>query len=347
MNELGIVAIGRNEGERLKACLASLQENSTDSVIVYVDSGSDDGSVAFARSLGVHVVELDREIPFTAARARNAGVSQLQKLSGSIRWIQFLDGDCQLQPQWMERAIECLETDSKLAAVCGRRRERFPDRSIYNALIDMEWDTPVGEALACGGDALFRLSALHSVGGFTESMIAGEEPELCQRLRCAGWGIRRIDAEMTLHDADLHHFSQWWRRAKRFGHAAAEAFQRYGNRDEPVARAQLRGIVLWGGFIPVFNGLLLLIDWRIGLFSLLIWPIQWARLTVAFARTHPWSFAARRSALQLLCKFAEFGGVVSYWSRRIAGRQSTLIEYKSGPSNENESASAPGTDASA
>ena len=65
---VSVVVIGRNEGERLKRCLASLATDST--CIVYVDSGSSDGSVDHARKSGVDVVELDLSIPFTAARAR-------------------------------------------------------------------------------------------------------------------------------------------------------------------------------------------------------------------------------------------------------------------------------------
>lgn len=46
---LGVVVIGRNEGERLKRCLASLLGNVDQ--IVYVDSGSTDGSVQLAQGL--------------------------------------------------------------------------------------------------------------------------------------------------------------------------------------------------------------------------------------------------------------------------------------------------------
>ena len=76
-----------------------------------------------------------------------------------------------------------------------------PEASVYNRLCDFEWDTPVGDAEACGGDFLARAAAFGSVGGFDERMIAGEEPELCYRLRRGGWRIHRADHAMTLHDA--------------------------------------------------------------------------------------------------------------------------------------------------
>lgn len=197
VQQIGVVAIGRNEGNRLKECLLSvLGEGIT---VVYVDSGSTDGSVALARSLNVHVVELDLSIGFTAARARNAGFEHLLQVNPSIEFVQFVDGDCRVVQGWLQRAANEMVAHPEVVVVCGRRREEFPQNSIYNRLCDIEWDTPVGEAKACGGDAMMRVSALKQVGGFNPSLIAGEEPELCVRLRQNGGKIMRINAEMTCH----------------------------------------------------------------------------------------------------------------------------------------------------
>ncbi|MEM9139196.1 MAG: glycosyltransferase, partial [Pseudomonadota bacterium] len=205
---VGAVIIGRNEGARLIRCLASV---GSAACMVYVDSGSTDGSVQAAREAGAEVVELDMDMPFTAARARNAGLARLREI-GAFDYVQFIDGDCELQPGWIALALAFLEEHPDVAVACGRRRERFPEASVYNRLCDHEWDTPVGEAKACGGDALMRMTALAAVGGYRDDLIAGEEPELCVRLRAAGWRVWRLDAEMTLHDADMHRFGQWWRR---------------------------------------------------------------------------------------------------------------------------------------
>src|SRR5438270_7605806 len=84
---VGVVAIGRNEGERLRACLVSARRDCA--AVVYVDSGSSDDSVALARPLGVHVVELDLSTPFTAARARNEGFARLQQVEPDRDFVQF------------------------------------------------------------------------------------------------------------------------------------------------------------------------------------------------------------------------------------------------------------------
>src|SRR5262245_39089288 len=123
---IGVVAIGRNEGERLRRCLASAAGAAR---LVYVDSGSSDGSVALARSLSAEVVELDPHRPFTAARARNEGFARLRAIAPAFEYVQFVDGDCELLPGWIETAAAFLDAHREVAVACGRRRERFPQRS--------------------------------------------------------------------------------------------------------------------------------------------------------------------------------------------------------------------------
>jgi GT2 family glycosyltransferase len=218
-----------------------------------VDSGSTDGSVAFAQSQGVEGVELDLSIPFTAARARNTGFMRLLEQWPDLNYVQFVDGDCALMEGWCDRALALLQSDPSIAVVCGRRRERFPDASVFNALCDLEWNTPIGEALACGGDALMRIAALQKVGSYNPVLIAGEEPELCVRLRQQGWRILRIDQDMTWHDAQMLHLSQWWRRSVRGGHAYAEVSWLHRHDPEGFWRKESRRIWVWGAGIPLLS----------------------------------------------------------------------------------------------
>ncbi len=199
------MAIGRNEGSRLRQCL--IEAIGQVAWVVYVDSGSTDGSLELARSIGADTVELDLSIPFTAARARNEGFARLLQLVPDIEFVQFVDGDCEMVDGWIERAQSELAAKPDVAAVCGRRRERYPAASIYNQLCDIEWDTPVGEAQACGGDSMMRAWAFEQVEGFNPALIAGEETEMCVRPGQKGWKILRLDAEMTMHDAQMTCFA--------------------------------------------------------------------------------------------------------------------------------------------
>src|SRR6476661_3641199 len=249
MADLGVIAIGRNEGERLRRCLTSVVGR-PGCVVVYIDSNSTDGSVAMAREMGAEVVELDMSIPFSAARARNEGFERLTRVAPDVTFVQFIDGDCEVVAGWTDTARAALEARPELAVVCGRRRERHPDKSIYNKLADIEWNTPVGDAKACGGDAMMRAEAFRQVGGYNPAVIAGEEPEMCVRLRAKGWKIARLDAEMTSHDADMTRFGQFWKRMVRGGHAYAEGAWMYGRPPERHWVKETRGIVVWGIAIP-------------------------------------------------------------------------------------------------
>ncbi len=320
----GFVTIGRNEGERLIACLESLKA-SGGGPIVYVDSGSTDGSIEAARARGADVVALDLRTPFTAARARNAGLARLKAIAPALALVQFIDGDCALAPDWLAKAVAFLNAHPDVAVVCGRRRERFPEAGLYNRLCDREWDTPVGETLACGGDALMRISALEGVGGYRDDLIAGEEPELCVRLRAKGHRIRRLDAEMTLHDAAMTRFGQWWRRSERAGHAFAEVSYLHRRSPFGIWAAETRRALMWAGAGPAAVLLAVAVSPLMAAL-LLLYPAQIGRLYARYVREG--DDALPRAALTVIGKFAEAKGAVSFYVGLIGGARRRLIEYK-------------------
>jgi len=325
--DVGVVAIGRNEGQRLLRCLRSVSGRAAP--VIYVDSGSSDGSVASARSLGAQVVELDRDAPFTAARARNAGVDCLVAMAPQVRFIQFVDGDCEVRAGWIARARRELAGDSRLAAVCGRRRERFPQRSVYNRLINMEWDTPIGPAKSVGGDAMFRLEAFRAVGGFDPSVTAGEEPQLCLRLRHGGWKILRVDAEMTLHDADMSRWRQWWRRQVRNGNGALDVYTRFPLGGERLYGKLTHSAVLWAVGWPVAVILAACFAWQVSVILALALPAQMLRLAfAALRRGRSPKTAMAYGTLTMLGKWPWFLGQLRYVRDRAIGRPVRLIEYK-------------------
>ncbi len=319
---IGIVVIGRNEGERLVRCLQSLPHDGAH--IVYVDSGSTDGSIDAARNNGAQTVSLDLSVPFTAARARNAGLAAFHDLDGTMDYVQFVDGDCELDTAWIETARDFLEHHPLVAVVGGRRRERFPQASIYNAMCDREWDTPIGETAACGGDALMRWAPLQDVNGYNGTLVAGEEPELCARLRAQGWKIWRIDAEMTLHDAAMARFGQWWTRARRAGFAYAQvASIRQGDIPDVFA-ASRRRVLMWGfGFPVVAIGSAVFLP----IVGLIVCAAPFAQIIRAALRDKgPFRWAY--SAFNMLAKIPEAIGMTQFLFGRLRHREHQAILYK-------------------
>lgn len=277
-HKTGAVAIGKNEGERLERCLRALGRELDK--IVYVDSGSTDGSVAFAQSLGVEVVELDPAKPFTAARARNAGFERLIERYPNLDYVHFFDGDCEVAPGWLETAFERIEADPGLAAVTGVHEELHAGSSVYNRLcgIEWRWTLPFGEVADYTGCALFRIQAFRQVGGFDCHLITREEAALAGALVGAGWRILRIDAHMDTHDADMTRFGHWWRRAWRGGYGDMLAVQTGPMCTSAPLRRGIVSSFVWGLALPIAGLGLVPYSKGISLLLFLAYPLQIVRI---------------------------------------------------------------------
>jgi len=335
LGKVGLVVIGRNEGERLERCLASVRSIPN---LVYVDSGSTDGSVALGRALGATIVELNIPPQFTAARARNAGLARLLADNTDLEFVQMVDGDCEMQPGWIDAALATLRSGNDVAVALGRLRERYPERSIYNALCNDEWDIPLGDATGCGGNAMFRVSALRQVNFYNPKMIAGEDSELSMRLRKAGWRLQRIDVEMGLHDAALTRFGQWWTRTRRSGHGYGEMAALHPDARRPNWPRTVRSIMVWGGLMPaalliaLIAAVIISPYWwfAVGLLFLQ-WPLRMVQLAVRQRRRGLSVRVASASGFFLIFgKMPQLQGLLGYYRDRFLGRASHLIEYKEG-----------------
>lgn len=327
-SSLAAVVIGRNEGERLTRCLSSLRGHVD--VLVYVDSGSTDGSVENARTRGANVVELDMQEPFTAARARNAGFFRALELLPEMRAVQFVDGDCEIESVWLQLACEYLATHPTTAVVAGHLRERHPEASVFNRVLDMEWHQYPGEIMDCGGNAMVRSNIFSLLDGFQPGMIAGEEQEFCLRVRRAGYRVIHLDARMADHDAAMFHFGQWWRRQYRTGHSYAEVLHRQRHDPQRETLRNVLSILFWGGGLPVIS--------LAG-----AWPSAGGTLLVLFAYVWPWigsyrdrlhrgdapRYASLYASACLLGKLPQFQGLLSFARSRLArGRVTALIEAR-------------------
>ena len=336
LSKIGVVIIGRNEGERLRACLTSVLTMNYPSElldVIYIDSSSTDGSVALAEGMGVRTIVL--EGPTTAARGRNAGWT-----ATDAPFILFLDGDTVLHPEFVATALPHL-ADTSIAGVYGDRREMRTDDSIYNAIFDMDWNAASSEgsswSIYFGGDALVRRSALESVGGYNESLIAGEEPDMCRRMRGLGNRILHINVPMTLHDLAMYTIKQYWRRSVRTGYAYAEISSMYAATNDPLWSAESRSNQTRGVFWtcgPAFAALLSLLMWSLlpmALF-LLISVALFARTAMKVrSRTHSLKLLLAYSVHSHLQQIPIFVGQLRYRRQRQRGGNAVIIEYKSIP----------------
>ena len=310
---VGVVVIGRNEGARLGSCLQSVRQSAD--VVVYVDSASIDDSVTIAKQHGVHVVTLDPRMPLNAARARNEGFRFLRRIAPTVLYVQFVDGDCEVARTWIDTAARFLDTHRDVVAVCGRLRERYPENSVYNMLCDIEWDAPTGNISACAGNALMRVEAFETVGGYRGDVPAGEEPELCARLRANGGTIWRLSDEMGVHDAAMSRFGEWWRRTVRCGYGYAQLQALHGSSPERLCVRESRSAWLWALVVPTLVAALTVWWGTTALLLSLVYPLQIARIALGSDRPARQSWS--RAAFLMLGKFAEFCGQLKFLLHRV------------------------------
>jgi GT2 family glycosyltransferase len=333
---IGVVMIGRNEGERLRRCLESVSR--TTIAAVYVDSGSSDGSVELARTFGVDVVELDLSIPFCAARARNEGFKKLLGSNAHLEFIQFIDGDCELIGDWLKVASAELERNPQLAIVAGYLHEKHPEHSIYNRLGNLEWNfSKPGEVESVGGIFMARKEAFEGVGGFDNSVSAGEEPELCSRLRKNGWKIFRLDHGMAWHDLAMHRFGQWWKRMIRYGYGSSDVATRFNLNNFRRNNIRTRAWSLWllvviAMFAFTMNSNTGNINAQtlwISVLFLCFWPAQLSRIAIrTWTNGVQPSLAIAYGFFIMLSYWPQMIGQLLYWMDRFKKRSFRLVEYK-------------------
>lgn len=246
----------------------------------------------------------------------------------SIQLVQFVDGDCEVVAGWLEAAANVLTAEPSVAIVCGRVRERYPERSVYNRLCDIEFSREPGEVRSCGGIFMASASAFNEVGGFNPAVVAGEEPELCFRLRAAGYKVKCLDVPMALHDSAMMRFRQWWRRTVRSGVAYAQGYTLHGRSPERFCRSQIRSIVFWV-LMPIVT---VAAAWPSGGLSLLFLfgiPLQAARIAwkhrgLAGRRGDRWLYGVACMA----AKPPQAMGVIKFAWLRAHGRTPSIVEHR-------------------
>lgn len=310
---LGFVVIGRNEARHLADCIGALPH---DIPIVYADSASIDDSLTIARNAGAKTVALTAPPRLTAARGRNAGLAQLLEIAPQTTLVHMIDGDVVLDRDWIATAEAAMAQNPRLAAIFGQLRERHPEASIYNRICDREWRVPPGKVAACGGIAMFKVEAIQSVGGYNDAIPAGEEPDLCLRMRGKGWEIECLQDFMGTHDAGLTTFGLWWQRARRGGYGYAEHVLRNRLNSDPNWVRQVLSIGAWGGAIPLFQVLAAIFAPKLLILPVILWLAMGLRIS---AKEHT-NFASAADAIKfgfltMIGKFAQLLGMLDFSSR--------------------------------
>jgi glycosyltransferase involved in cell wall biosynthesis len=206
---VSIVIIGRNEAGNIQKCVESVLEIEYPQElleIIYVDTGSTDGTQNIARTMGVKVVEELNKLP-SAALARNKGLAE-----SNNRIVHFLDGDMVIDPGYLKKAVRRLG-NGDIACVFGRVIERHANTNWISRMLNIDWKMKKeGYINAPGGGGTFTTTALKEIGGYNGSLVLAEETDVGIRLRNVGHSIYMINDIMAAHDYGVNTVSELCKR---------------------------------------------------------------------------------------------------------------------------------------
>jgi len=314
-SDIGIVIIGRNEAARLDATFKPVI--STSYSIIYVDSASTDTSLQIAKNYNLATLYLSDDACLCAARSRNAGFKELHKMVSTLEYVQFVDGDTVLFPEWIEQAYAFLKENPHVAVVEGVLEEKEPRSSFSKRIFQMEWEHQKGEVQATGGNCMIRRKAFSEVEGYNEHLVAGEEPEMCYRMREKGWKIYNLGIPMGVHDSAHESFLPLLKRMMRTGYSFQQlSLLHKGKKERLFYRENLSNWV-YGGLLPLL--ILLFLPWYpwVSGALLMVYPLLFIKIYTHL--NNPWS-PANKASYALFCivsKFPGFIGACQYLYKRF------------------------------
>ncbi len=322
---ISIVVIGLNVENYLARALNAVRNSDYPREkleIIYVDSGSTDMSRPIAAGFPeVQLIDLNDPAP-NAAKGRNAGFR-----AAKHEVIQFVDADSYLDPAWMKQAVSVLKGD--VGAVAGHLNERYPEKNFFHKMAHLEWNLRVGsdgwstqstEALTFGGNVMLHKRVFLAAGGYDETMIAGEDPDLSYRVRHTGFRILRLNSPMASHDNNLKSWRQYLTRTYRSGIAYALLAKKYWTQSEKFMMKRLMRI-FGGVLLPqmmIFSGILfnqVALGVALGLlvaFRLVFKTSKFARL-FGISRTRAFQYALYLA----LSIYPQFMGVLSTFGKAL------------------------------
>jgi len=309
MNQIGIVVIGKNEGKRLERCLETLIP--LGKPIIYVDSKSHDQSVPFAKNLGLEVIVLDHNWP-TAALSRNIGFERLMQIAPETTLVQFVDGDCELDPDWLKSAEKVFDTEPQVAIVAGILNEKDAHQNIYKRLSQIEWYRAMGEIDYTGGNFMMRAAVFQQIGGFNPLIYAAEDNDLGFRTRQHGWKIVQINYRMAIHDSRITDFKTFWERSMRTGYAFAQVYLTKRESAQPLLKREFYSTLFWGGLIPLVAVAGVVWSWW-SLALLLAYPLLFLKIYVSMKEQWGSENAFWYAYGCIVGKFPALLGILKYW----------------------------------
>jgi len=188
IEKVTFVVIGKNEAINLPRCFRSILKISNN--IIFVDSDSDDNSIKVANQCSIKTILRVKSNFGTPALSRSIGAKKAQ-----TKYIQFVDGDMEVEETWIQLAIRKLESDEKIAAVHGYKKVYTKNEQDYFILSDSkDW-----QADYLQGTFLINRKIYNKAGGLDCRFYGDEERDLYIRIKALGYEVWYIHNLMASH----------------------------------------------------------------------------------------------------------------------------------------------------
>jgi glycosyltransferase involved in cell wall biosynthesis len=194
-----------NGGSAFRACLDAMRRSTfSDFELIVVDDGSTDGSDALAERAGAALLRTSGRVGPSAARNLGAGTARGE-------FVFFIDADCEVHPETLERAAKALRADPGLDALFGSYDDAPAARALVSQYKNLQHHfvhqhgSP-DAATFWSGCGVMRRTRFLELGGFDVARYPRpsiEDIELGYRLRKAGGRIR-LDK-----DVQVKHHKRW------------------------------------------------------------------------------------------------------------------------------------------
>lgn len=229
--DLSLIVVNYNSGDKLKQCIASVLQVSDDVNIVVVDNASRDNSLAllidaFPDNSNLVISRNHTNCGFSVACNQGSEIAQ-----GKL--LLYLNPDCIIEEDTISTLISCLEDDATIGMVGGllhnpdgseqigsRRAVPTPWRTLVRVFklsyLEKRYPRlfsdfnlhkqplppkPVEVEAISGACMLVRREAVDDVGGLDEDyFLHCEDLDWCMRFRQKGWKV------VFVPDAKLTHF---------------------------------------------------------------------------------------------------------------------------------------------
>ena len=243
---ISVIVCTRNGSPTLRQCLAALGRQSyANREVIVIDDGSIDDTPEIAKSFSF--VRYVRQEPGGLSIARNRGA---REATGEI--LAYTDDDCIPDEDWLLHLSTAYDDPAWVAA--GGPNIPPPARNMIEAVVAAAPGAPTHVLLndeeaehLPGCNFSVRKDALERIGGFhDEFTTAGDDVDICWRLRAAKGKLRFVPSAMVWHHRRTT-VRGYLRQQSGYGTAEARLMKHHPSRFGPLGGARWRGAIYGDG----------------------------------------------------------------------------------------------------